>query len=80
MRRFFGMKGYYIALVTEMIMLYGAPLIYYQLMVQILFPVIMNVKGLISHEEVSYIDTRTDFSKFSVSWLSIFLFVPVFLL
>jgi len=80
MRRFFGQKGYYAALLSTMIILYGGALIYYQLLAQTLFPVVIGIKDLISGEFTPFVSTEADFSKFSLSWVSIFIFVPMYII
>lgn len=79
MRRFFGRKGYYAALITAMIILYGGALIYYQLLTQTLFPVIIGIKDIISGEYTPYVKTEADFSEFSLAWTSIIIFIPLYL-
>lgn len=80
MLRFFGKKGYYAALITAMLMLYGGALIYYQLLTQTLFPVIIGVKGLITGQQIATVPTETTFSQFSLAWTSIIVFIPLYVI
>jgi hypothetical protein len=78
MKRFFGQKGYYAALITTMIMLYGGVLIYYQLLTQTLFPFIVGIQDLMTGNDTPFIETSVDFSKFSLSWISVIIFFPLY--
>ena len=78
MQRFFGRKGYFAALITAMLMLYGGALIYYQLLAQTLFPIIIGVRDLATGEFTPYIKTDVDFSRFSLAWTSIIIFMPLY--
>mmetsp|Transcript_6598 Transcript_6598/g.5692 ORF Transcript_6598/g.5692 Transcript_6598/m.5692 type:complete len:191 (+) Transcript_6598:210-782(+) len=78
MKRFFGQKGHYASLITSMVILYGGVLIYYQLLTQTLFPFIIGIKDIISGTYTPNVNTDVDFSSFSLTWISIIIFIPLY--
>jgi hypothetical protein len=79
MLRFYGHKGSYAALISTAFILYGGVLIYYQLMSQTLFPFIVGIQDIITGNYTPSVDTEADFTYFSLSWTSIIIFVPLYL-
>lgn len=80
MQRFFGAKGHYASTITTMAILYGGAIIYYQLLTQTLFPFVVGIIDIISGTYTPSVSTEVDFTKFSLAWTSIIIFIPLYLI
>ena len=80
MNRYFGKRGYYASCIVLAIFMYQGVIIYYQLMTQTLFPMIIGIKDLITGQYTPSISTQADFSQFSLAWTSLLIFFPLYII
>lgn len=80
LHRYFGKKGAYASIITTIMILYLGAIIYYQLLTQTLYPIIIGIKDTIAGTYTPSVSPEVDFSSFSLTWTSIIIFIPLYLI
>ena len=84
LRKTFGKRGYYGGMTAFIIMLTIPIILYFQLLSQFLFSILLPIIEIFNHED-HIIDPKVDFevidfSKFSYSWTCLLIFIVLFIL
>lgn len=83
LKKYFGKPGYYLGLLGPIILMFGAITVYFVVVVQSLYPLLVVLCQKVFKMDIEYIDPNTppyyNFSKFSASWVALFEFVKFFI-
>ena len=75
-----GKIGYFVCLIAPAFLILGAVSVYFVVMAQVLYPMIMAIYTWCSGNELPNVNVNPDFTRFSSSYTALFLFVVLTLL
>ena len=80
LKKYFGMKGWYIGLIGPTILIFGAITAYFVIIVQSLYPLLVVFLKKVCGADLEYVDPNAGppywhFEEFSASWIAIVLYV-----